>query len=93
MAQIYASAQSIVILDHELQQLRHQEMSNHTILAYLLCCAWMSRCWTFQSGALAKDWLVQFADGLCCVDDRFHTASMNVQSDSDTEEAHRELLS
>lgn len=55
MAQIYSSAQSIVILDHELQQLRYQEMSNSTIFAYMLCSAWMSRCWTFQEGALAKD--------------------------------------
>ncbi|KAE9378363.1 hypothetical protein N431DRAFT_176519 [Stipitochalara longipes BDJ] len=96
MAQIYASAQSIVILDHELQQLRYQEMSNSTIFAYMLCSAWMSRCWTFQEGALAKDWLVQFADGLCCIDDRFKaesTTRTDASYNLGSQEDHRELLS
>jgi hypothetical protein len=93
MAQIYASAQSIVILDHELQQLRYQEMSNPTIFAYILCSAWMSRCWTFQEGALAKDWLVQFADGLCCIDDRFKAESTDAPGTLSSQEDRQELLS
>ncbi len=93
MAQIYASAQSIVILDHELQQLRHQEMSNSMIFAYMLCSAWMSRCWTFQEGALAKDWLVQFVDGLCCIDDRFKAEPRDELCNPTSRGDHRELLS
>jgi hypothetical protein len=67
-------------------------MSNSTILAYLLCCAWMSRCWTFREGALAKDWLVQFADGLCGVDDRFKTETVSSQLNPDYDDAQQELL-
>lgn len=93
MAQIYASAQSIVILDHELQQLRYQEMSNSMIFAYMLCSAWRSRCWTFQEGALAKDWLVQFVDGLCCIDDRFKAESRDGLYNPSSQGDHQELLS
>ncbi|PMD35091.1 hypothetical protein L207DRAFT_131709 [Hyaloscypha variabilis F] len=68
MAQIYVNAGSIVVLDHELQQLQFTQLGTPAILGYLLCSAWMSRCWTFQEGAMAEDWLVQFDDGLCSVD-------------------------
>jgi hypothetical protein len=68
MAQIYAKAQAIIILDHELQQFGFHPSYISTNLGHLICSAWMSRCWTFQEGALAAEWLVQFEDGLYSMD-------------------------
>jgi hypothetical protein len=69
MAKTYANAQATVILDHELQQTNHLSMSEVQRMGLLVCSAWMSRCWTLQEGALAKQWLVQFQDGIWCPDD------------------------
>ena len=68
MARIYAAAQSIAILDHELQQLQVKAAWRGEIFGYLFCSAWASRCWTFQEGSMAKEWIVQFDDGLCSID-------------------------
>jgi len=54
MAKIYANAQAIVILDHELQQTKYRDMSVSQLTGLLACSAWMSRCWTFQEGAMAQ---------------------------------------
>ncbi|KAF4625026.1 hypothetical protein G7Y89_g13142 [Cudoniella acicularis] len=89
MAQIYASAGSIIILNHELLQLRRQEMPALSISAYVICSGWMSRCWTFQEGPLANKWLVLFEDGVVCIDDLFESirhrpnSSSPVPSESD----------
>ncbi|KAH8755178.1 hypothetical protein BGZ57DRAFT_963414 [Hyaloscypha finlandica] len=64
MAKTYASAPAIVILDHELQQIKHLGKPVSELLGLLACSAWMSRCWTFQEGALARKWLIQFDDGI-----------------------------
>jgi hypothetical protein len=64
MAKTYANAQAIIILDHELQQTKHLNMPFSQTKGLLACSTWMSRCWTFQEGALAKQWLVQFEDGI-----------------------------
>lgn len=71
MARIYAAAQSVVVIDHELQQTPHKKLYRGSIFGRLFCSAWASRCWTYQEGALAKEWLVQFEDGLCSVDKLF----------------------
>ena len=63
MAKTYASAQAVVILDHELQQIKHLGKPVSELLGLLACSAWTSRCWTFQEGALARKWLIQFDDG------------------------------
>jgi hypothetical protein len=64
MARTYANAQAIIILDHELQQLKYRDMSVSQIMGLLASSAWMSWCWTFQEGAMAKQWLIQFEDGI-----------------------------
>lgn len=55
MAFIYAGADRVLILDPEIQQISSSEMPNEQICAYLTCCAWRSRCWTYQEGCLARD--------------------------------------
>lgn len=55
MAFIYAGADRVLILDPELQQISKKHMPNEQICAYLTCCAWRSRCWTYQEGCLARD--------------------------------------
>jgi hypothetical protein len=47
MARTYAIAQAIIILDHELQQLKYRDMSVSQIMGLLASSAWMSWCWTF----------------------------------------------
>lgn len=69
MAKTYANAQAIIIFDHELQQTSHFDMPVSQIVGLIACSAWMSRCWTFQEGAMAKKWLLQFEDGIWCLDD------------------------
>jgi Heterokaryon incompatibility protein (HET) len=73
MVRIYAAAQSIVIIDHELQQTPFKSLYRGSIFGRLFCSAWVSRCWTFQEGAIAREWLVQFEDGLCSIDKLFKT--------------------
>lgn len=75
MARIYAAAQSIVILDDELQDLSFKTTRRSEIFGHLFCSAWASRCWTFQEGAMAKEWIVQFDDGLCSIDFLFQADS------------------
>lgn len=68
MAHIYGTAQAIIILDHELQQTQFDENCAAANLGHLICSAWMSRCWTFQEGALAAEWFVNFGNGLYSMD-------------------------
>jgi hypothetical protein len=69
MAQIYVKSQGIVILDDELRQLPFDHVARQSmVFGYLFCSAWMSRCWTFQEGAMAKFWFVQFEDKLHSID-------------------------
>jgi hypothetical protein len=63
MAQIYARAACVLILDQELQQMSRMR-DNSTIFSQIRCCAWMSRCWTFQEGAMARHWFIECIDGL-----------------------------
>lgn len=63
MAPTYAQADNTLILDYELQQVRLATSCAAEILVYLAYCAWTSRCWTFQEGALSKECYFQFADG------------------------------
>jgi hypothetical protein len=79
MARIYATAQSIVIIDHELQQTPFKRLYRGSIFGRLFCSAWASRCWTFQEGAMARQWLVQFNDGLCSIDKLFETKPETLQ--------------
>jgi hypothetical protein len=63
MAQIYARATCVLILDQELQQMSCMQ-DNSTIFGHIRCCSWMSRCWTFQEGAMARHWFIDCIDGV-----------------------------
>lgn len=70
MALIYATAAQVLVLDSELQQLhvggsQDLQIDNSQepeVLGHLLCCAWQTRCWTLQEGALGRCRRFQFAD-------------------------------
>ncbi|RSL85096.1 hypothetical protein CEP51_003521 [Fusarium floridanum] len=56
MGEIYAAAKQVLVLDSELQRAQadsEDEISSTELLARLVCCSWMRRCWTLQEGALA----------------------------------------
>ncbi|KAF4628644.1 hypothetical protein G7Y89_g9508 [Cudoniella acicularis] len=63
MAVIYAAAVGVIVLDSGLQQVRIGASEGSEILAYMTCCAWARRAWTFQEGALGNCSLFMFADG------------------------------
>ncbi|KAL8871472.1 MAG: hypothetical protein Q9174_002701 [Haloplaca sp. 1 TL-2023] len=72
MAQIYVEAQCVLVIDPELQQMEFQNLPDEQIFANVLCSAWNSRSWTFQEACMARTFYVQFADGYCMLDQRWH---------------------
>ncbi|KAL8833581.1 MAG: hypothetical protein Q9170_004196 [Blastenia crenularia] len=68
MAQIYVTAQCTLVLDPELQDMKHRTMGIEQTYAHLLSSSWMSRSWTFQEACMARIWFVQFTDGYFTVD-------------------------
>lgn len=66
MGQIYSAASQILVLDSELQQVGSgalDQVGHIELLARLVSCAWMRRCWTLQEGALANKIAFQTAVG------------------------------
>jgi hypothetical protein len=65
MAEIYAAATSILVIDPELQQisLRSNGLDMNSITRYIQCSPWMARSWTLQEGALALEVFLVFKDG------------------------------
>ena len=53
MTEIYSGAEAILVLDPQLQRLRWADMRPEEALVHVLCCPWMSRCWTLQENSLA----------------------------------------
>ncbi|KAL8703185.1 MAG: hypothetical protein Q9201_003634 [Fulgogasparrea decipioides] len=72
MAQIYVSAQCVLVVDPELQTMDHRTMADEQIFAHILCSSWMSRSWTFQEACMSRIWYVLFNDGYCAVDKLWH---------------------
>ncbi|KAF3402607.1 hypothetical protein DPV78_004235 [Talaromyces pinophilus] len=64
MAQVYATAASIVIIDAELRIIRKNLRTNQSLFAHIFASSWMTRSWTFQEATFAQKWYVLFADGL-----------------------------
>ena len=75
MTQTYAAADSAIVLDPELRQIDlhwHQRATDSDndetdkvllqILSSILISSWMTRCWTYQEGAMAKELLIQLKD-------------------------------
>ncbi|KAL9026981.1 MAG: hypothetical protein Q9196_004434 [Gyalolechia fulgens] len=71
MAQIYITAQCVLVLDPELQHVNHRTMQKEQVFAHILCSSWMSRSWTFQEACMARIFLVQFNDGYFVVDQQY----------------------
>jgi hypothetical protein len=68
MAYIYAAAKDILVIDESLADLFSNEISNEEFAVRILASPWMSRCWTFQEGALAQS--LSFALQDCIVPPR-----------------------
>ncbi|KAF7555471.1 hypothetical protein G7Z17_g2150 [Cylindrodendrum hubeiense] len=62
MAAIYSCAIQILILDSTMQKINSADVDVCELLARISSMAWMTRCWTFQEGALAGDCQIQTAD-------------------------------
>ena len=63
MAEIFSGADTVLVLDPELERLPHDTMTSEQSLGHVLCSSWMSRCWTLLEASLASSWYVQFKDG------------------------------
>ena len=63
MNRIYAEAQQVVVLDHDIRKIGIDRQEEE-ILANLVSSAWMSRCWTFQEGRLAQQLLINIDHSL-----------------------------
>ena len=63
MTRVYAGAHQVVILDKDLQSLK-ADTSEEEVLANVVSSSWMSRCWTFQEGRLARHLLMHAAQSL-----------------------------
>ncbi|KAL8876466.1 MAG: hypothetical protein Q9198_005342 [Flavoplaca austrocitrina] len=72
MAQIYVEAQCVLVVDPELEKMNHQNLPNEQIFANVLCSSWNSRSWTFQEACMARVFYVQFLDGHCVIDKKWH---------------------
>ncbi|KAL8709614.1 MAG: hypothetical protein Q9220_005706 [cf. Caloplaca sp. 1 TL-2023] len=72
MAQIYVEAQCVLVLDPELQKMNHRGLPDQDIFAHVLCSSWNSRSWTFQEACVARIFYLQFSDGYCAIDDKWH---------------------
>ena len=64
MAEIYAGADAVLVLDPGLQYLSYKNLEAEQALAHVLCSSWMSRCWTLQEASLSKSWYIQFKDSV-----------------------------
>jgi len=64
MAQIYALAMHVLVIDETVQTLSCKENSNIAIAGMLMTCPWMSRCWTFQEACLSREFSFLLQDQL-----------------------------
>ena len=62
MGIVYAAAETVLVLDYELQRIPIKNLDRLQVLAHLLTCSWMERAWTFNEGSLSRSCCIQFAD-------------------------------
>lgn len=67
MGLVYAGAKFVLVLDHELERLKHQDLHPTQIFGHILCSTWMERAWTLNEGCLGRTCLFQFSDGTVSV--------------------------
>jgi len=63
MAETYSKAAHVLVLDAELQVVRHQEIQPYEALLRVFSSARVQRLWTLQEGALARRLWIHFGDG------------------------------
>ncbi|KAL9588302.1 MAG: hypothetical protein Q9203_002881 [Teloschistes exilis] len=90
MAQIYVEAQCVLVIDPELQKINHKGLSDEQVFANVLISAWNSRCWTLQEACMARIFYVQFADGYCVIDKKWHDFMKRWEKTSDGDTASSE---
>lgn len=73
MARIYAGAESVLVLDPELESTKFERLKPYvdTQRFAISCSAWMARSWPLQEGALAVSLMVKFADCLINVNPQY----------------------
>ena len=64
MGIIYAAAETVLVLDYELQRIPIKNVDRLQVLAHLLTCSWMERAWTYNEGSLSRSCCFQFADDI-----------------------------
>ncbi len=62
MAQIYAAAQTVLVLDPHLQQLPDIRVTEPIFFTHLIVSPWMSRSWPLQEGSVAANLAVRLRD-------------------------------
>ena len=62
MAQIYAGAEKVLVLDPEMQQLRDIESKDPTFMTHLTVSPWMARSWPLQEGGVAANLCIRLID-------------------------------
>ena len=59
---MYAAAETVLLMDYELQRIPIKNLDRLQILGHLLTYSWMERAWTFNEGSLSRSCCVRFAD-------------------------------
>ncbi|KAL8723850.1 MAG: hypothetical protein Q9181_007136 [Wetmoreana brouardii] len=83
MAQTYVEAQCVLVIDPELQKMSSQGLPPEDLFANVLCSSWNSRSWTFQEACMARVFYVQFADGYCIIDKKWHAFMKRIENKPD----------
>lgn len=65
---IFSASERILVLDHELQQIKRKTTSDDRILTHVPSSTWMSSCWTLQEAVVSPKIFIQFADGIVDLD-------------------------
>ena len=92
MAQIYVEAQCVLVVDPELQKMNHTGLPDQQIFASVLCSSWNSRSWTFQEACMARVFYVQFLDGHCVVDEKWHEFMKSINTGDQAINMHDVLM-
>lgn len=62
MGQIYAAAETVLVLDTHMQQLRNVDSGHATFMTHLSVSPWMARSWTLQEAAVAPSLCVRLKE-------------------------------
>jgi hypothetical protein len=62
MAQVYSSAQHVLVLDSSMENTAFEDVSKLTATLRIQTCTWMTRCWTYQEACLARNFYFSLKD-------------------------------